>query len=187
LFNIAQAHRLAGPSHCDKALAAYETYLREDPQTSNHVEVEQRIGEMRACADQERASAAPAAPRAPAGSDTTKPDVATPPPDRAGPLPSPNAAPLVVTAAGGVLAATGAILYWRARVKFDHVKDTCPCPEGQFSSWQTATYASYGLLAVGGATLVGGLSWWFLDRRATTQRAYGVAVEPSGISFVGVF
>src|SRR5260221_9114870 len=53
LFNIAQAHRLAGPAHCDRALLTYETYLREDPQASNRVEVEQRIGEMRTCSARE--------------------------------------------------------------------------------------------------------------------------------------
>jgi len=104
-----------------------------------------------------------------------------------GPAPRPNIAPIVVTGVGGVLVATGGILYWRARVTFDRVKGSCPCPEGQFSGWQTATYASYALLATGGATLVGGVSWWILDRRQSSASSYGVVVDPGGVFLVGAF
>jgi tetratricopeptide (TPR) repeat protein len=196
LFNIAQAHRLAGPLHCERALLAYETYLREDPQASNRVEVEQRIGEMRTCTEREHASQVPAQPPpapataqpppAPATADASKIDAVTPSTDR-GPASAPSVAPIVVTGVGGVLFATGGILYWRARVTFDRVKGSCPCPEGQFSGWQTVTSASYGLLAVGGATLVGGVSWWVLDRRKSTASSYGVVVNPGGVSLVGAF
>lgn len=186
LFNIAQAHRLAGPAHCERALAAYETYLREDPQASNHVEVEQRIGEMKTCSDRERASkAAVPPPPLPTSTETVKVEAA--PSAVKVPARSPSIAPIVVTGIGGALAAAGGILYWRARVTFDHVKGGCPCPDGQFSGWQTATYASYALLATGGATLVGGVSWWVIDRRQSPAISYGVVVDPGGVFLVGDF
>jgi tetratricopeptide (TPR) repeat protein len=187
LFNIAQAHRLAGPSHCEKALSAYETYLREDPQTSNRVEVEQRIVEMRACSDRERASQAAATPppRPPTTGDAAKVEIA-PSPDKS-PAAAPNVAPMIVTGVGAVLAATGGVLYWQARVKFDHVQGTCPCPDGAFSGWQVATYASYALLVTGGATLVGGASWWILDRRQSSAASYGLVVDLRGVSLIGAF
>ncbi len=86
-----------------------------------------------------------------------------------------------------MLAVTGGIIYWRARVKFDHVKAGCPCPEGQFDGWQTASNISYGLMAVGGAALLGGAAWWFFDRRSTTSGSYGVAVDPRGVYLMGSF
>jgi tetratricopeptide (TPR) repeat protein len=187
LFNIAQAHRLAGPAHCERALSAYETYLREDPQTSNRIEVEQRIGEMRVCAEHERANqAAPTAvPRTPANGEPAKGESPAPAEERT--PPAANMAPIVLTGVGAVLAATGGLLYWQARVKFDHVQGSCPCPDGEFSGWQTATYTSYALLAAGGATLAGGVAWWILDRRQSAQRSYGVVVQPAGVFLVGAF
>jgi tetratricopeptide (TPR) repeat protein len=193
LFNIAQAHRLAGPSHCDKALLTYETYLREDPQASNRIEVEQRIGEMRACSDKERvererasqaAASPPPPPRPPSNGETAKVEVSS---DEKKPAVRPSMGPIIVTGAGGLLAATGGVLYWRARVKFDQVQGTCPCPEGEFSGWQTATSASYVLLAVGGGAIVGGVSWWILDRRQAAASSYGLVVKPGGVSLVGTF
>jgi tetratricopeptide (TPR) repeat protein len=183
LFNIAQAHRLAGPSHCERALSSYETYLREDPETSNRVEVEQRIVEMRACSDRERANASAPPARPPTNADTAKPE-SIPPPTEA---PKPNVAPVIVTGVGAVLAATGGVLYWQARLKFDHVQGGCPCRDGEFSGWQTATYASYALLAAGGATLAGGVAWWILDRQSSPARSYGVAIHPGGVYLVGAF
>jgi tetratricopeptide (TPR) repeat protein len=187
LFNIAQAHRLAGPAHCDKALLAYETYLREDPQASNRVEVEQRIGEMRTCSERERATQTVVqTPRAPAPADVSKVESIAPSTDKR-PAPTPSVAPIVVTGVGGVLAVAGGVLYWRARVKFDQVRGSCPCPEGAFAGWQAATTASYALLATGGATLVGGISWWIFDRRQTSAGSYGVVVDPGGVFVVGAF
>jgi tetratricopeptide (TPR) repeat protein len=187
LFNIAQAHRLAGPSHCERALSAYETYLREDPQASNSVEVQQRIDEMRTCADRERANQPASAPppHAPANGDASKiengPSVA----EHAAPTSS--VAPIVVTGVGAALTVTGGILYWQARVKFDQARSICPCPDGQFSGWQAASYASYALLATGGAALLGGAIWWTLDRQKSTVRSYGVVVDPGGVFVVGAF
>jgi tetratricopeptide (TPR) repeat protein len=186
LFNIAQAHRLAGPAHCEAALRAYETYLREDSQTSNRTEVEQRIVEMHACNEKERARAAALqAARPPEKDQTAKPDAhlqAEPsPPQR------PNAVPFIVVGIGAAVTVAGGIVYWRARVKYDDVKSTCPCPEGSFSNWQTATNVSYGLLAFGGATMIAGLSWWVFTPKAPGAASSAVAIDPRGIYWAGEF
>jgi len=187
LFNIAQAHRLAGPGHCEKALLTYDTYLREDPQASNRIEVEQRIAEMRTCTERERANQAAAQPPPRPAATVSAPKIETTATTDKRPPPAPSVAPLVLTGVGGILTLAGGVVYWQARVKFDHVKGTCPCPDGSFSGWQAATYTSYALLATGGATLVGGISWWILDRRQSTASSYGVLVDPGGISLVGAF
>ena len=189
LFNIAQAHRLAGPGHCERALRAYTGYLREEPNTSNAEEVRQRIDEMKVCAEREQKSqsssenaVAPASTRAPAARPaTTQPSAA--------PLarPSRSLAPIVTTVTGAALTITGGVLYWRARVKFDQVEASCPCTEGRFSGWQTVTTASYALLAVGASAFVGGAIWWALDRKEPQASRYGLALQLDGVRLFGVF
>ena len=192
LFNIAQAHRLAGPGHCERALRAYTAYLREEPNTSNAEEVQKRIEEMKSCAEREQESQN--AESASESAHNTNPAVeapaANPPPPakRAAQAPHHQSlAPILTTATGAGLALTGGILYFRARSKFEQVKDSCPCPEGRFSNWQTVTTASYALLAVGGAALVGGAIWLALDRKEPQAVSYGLLLEPGGLRFVGVF
>src|SRR6188768_4464339 len=49
LFNMAQAHRLAGPAHCSDAVALYKSYLAAEPAVENRKEVEERIVELGDC------------------------------------------------------------------------------------------------------------------------------------------
>lgn len=51
LFNIAQAHRLAG--HCDKATFFYRRFLSEDPDTRARAEIEQHVASLAECAEAE--------------------------------------------------------------------------------------------------------------------------------------
>ena len=189
LFNIAQSYRLAGPSFCDRALHAYEAYLREDPQATNRDEVRQRIAEMRGCLQ------AAAAHPAPDSARLVSPVVAVPPavvavaPPPPAPLPPPHSHvwPRIAIGGGAAVLTAGAILYWRARVKFEDAQPTCPCPAGTFSGWEAATTASYGLLALGAATAIAGLAWWALDRRAAQREAHVVAVGPGTITLLTRF
>jgi tetratricopeptide (TPR) repeat protein len=179
LFNIAQALRLAGPSHCERALRTYEAYLREDAAASNRDEVEERIAEMRRCV--ERAREADAAQRP---SEPKPPPVDTPPAPAARP-PGPNKAPLVLAIGGGALLVVGAGLYTAARIKFEHEQAHCPCPEGSFASWQSITTTSYVLVAAGGVAATAGLSWWFFARPRATS--YALTAGPSGMYVTGSF
>jgi hypothetical protein len=52
LFNMAQAHRLAGPAHCSDAVALYKSYLAAEPAVENRKEVEERIAELGDCSGQ---------------------------------------------------------------------------------------------------------------------------------------
>lgn len=213
LFNIAQAYRLAGPTFCARAQQAYERYLREDPAASNAREVAERISEMRACVASQRNEAAAVPVTAP--SDTPVPSspalaaepVAIPPrsaptivvaPPPPGQTPRPIAlAPRLTLGLGIAALASGGILYWRARAKFNDVAPTCPCPEGQFSEWQAISNTSYALLALGGVAALAGAVWWALDARGARREIaqehvrqpirVGVSVGPRGLSLTGVF
>lgn len=160
LFNIAQAYRLDGA--CDQALTYYRRSLAEEPDAANRAEVEERIEEMKRCADQ------PADERA----ETREPEP-EPPPSAASPAPVTVDAraperrrarrsilPVVTIGAGAAVALTGGVIYLQARAKFDEVEATCPCEPGSFSGWETATDASYVLMAGGLAGVAAGLIWW---------------------------
>jgi hypothetical protein len=185
LFNIAQAYRLAGPQRCEKALHAYESYLREDSTASNRREVEERIAEMRECVEREQARRA--AEEAARARIPPSAPAAAPRPEPTAPPAGPGPAPAIVTAAGGALFLAGAGLYAASRVKFNQVRSTCPCPEGSFSKWETLTTTSYVALSVGGATLLGGLSWWLASPRSPASPAYALTLRPDGIGLVGNF
>ena len=60
LFDIAQAHRLAGRGHCAASRRYYQSYLELEPQAENQREVAERLSEIAPCADaEEQASAEP--------------------------------------------------------------------------------------------------------------------------------
>lgn len=159
LFNMAQAHRLAGPSHCADAMALYKSYLAALPDAENRKEVEERIQELQECAEAARRSSVAASSNA---SDPTPVAVSAPAPAPAravAPSRLPTG-PVLLSGAGAAMAVAGGVLYWRAWDKHREAERVCPCYPGTYSRWEVLTNVSYALLAVGGATLVGGVSWW---------------------------
>jgi len=188
LFNMAQAHRLAGPDHCTDAVALYKSYLAAQPDAENKKEVEERIQDLGDCAPQQTAAPPPAVPGAerpapapapatapaPASAPATTPPVAPPPPPKS-PLVAQNPShlptgPVLVTGTGAALLVAGGVLYARAWSKHHEAEKLCPCYPGTYSSWEVLTNVSYALLAVGGATLAGGITWWIAtEPRTTTQ------------------
>src|SRR5947207_2582797 len=81
LFNMAQAHRLAGPEHCNDAVALYKSYLQAQPDAENKKEVEERIHELGDCAPEKPPTpVASAGTPASASPDTTTAVTATPAP-----------------------------------------------------------------------------------------------------------
>jgi tetratricopeptide (TPR) repeat protein len=159
LFNMAQAHRLAGPAHCSDAVSLYKSYLLAEPDAENQQEVEERIAELGDCtAQQTPETPAPSQP-APAASAPTQVErrrVAPPAPRRTA-LPT---GPVLVTGSGAALLVAGGVLYARAWGKHREAERRCPCYPGTYSSWEVLANVSYALLAVGGATLAGGVTWW---------------------------
>jgi tetratricopeptide (TPR) repeat protein len=159
LFNMAQAHRLAGPAHCSDAVSLYKSYLLAEPNVENQKEVEERIAELGDCSAQKApetpASEAPAAQRSvPA---QVGPRREPPPEPRRPALPT---GPVLVTGSGAALLVAGGVLYARAWSKHREAERRCPCYPGSYASWEVLTNVSYALLAVGGATLAGGVTWW---------------------------
>ena len=186
LFNMAQAHRLAGPSHCADAVALYKSYLSALPTAENTKEVQERIDELGDCppvAD-EVASAPPQPTPPPAPISTPAPNNA-----RRERVVAPSSAattrgarlptgPVLVTGSGAALLVAGGVLYARAWSKHREAERVCPCYPGAYSTWEVLTNVSYALLAVGGATLAGGVSWWVVaqpsDQGAPAQAMLGV-------------
>lgn len=178
LFNMAQAHRLAGPGHCADALALYKSYLSALPEAENRKEVEERIRELGDCPVKADASA------------ESQPARATPPPPpsrtvRLAPVPPPVArgsslptGPVLVTGSGAALLVAGGVLYARAWDKHREAERVCPCYPGTYSTWEVLTNVSYALMVVGGATLAGGVTWWVVaqprDNAAPAQAMLGV-------------
>jgi tetratricopeptide (TPR) repeat protein len=167
LFNMAQAHRLAGPTHCRAALSLYKSYLAAEPHVENRKEVEERIQELASCpaegAQETPVNAAPAVsiggPRldVPPRPPTPAPARTAVLPPRRSPLPT---GPVLVTGTGAALLVAGGVLYWRAWEKHREAEQRCPCYPGTYASWEVLSNVSYALLAVGGATLAGGVTWW---------------------------
>lgn len=172
LFNMAQAHRLAGPDHCAQALDLYEEYLAADPGASNHDEARERVGEMRECTLRVREKEEPVRSESEGAPVSRAPELAPAERRKAAPRAqklrvravrhrgAPTAA-ILLTGVGATLGVAGTILYARARAKYSEAESACPCPAGTYSSWKTWTNVSYGLLAAGAASSATGLYVWF--------------------------
>jgi tetratricopeptide (TPR) repeat protein len=185
LFNIAQAYRLDGA--CEEALVYYRRSLAEEPDAANRAEVEERIEEMERCADQKKAP--PAETRA----AEPPPSAAVPPPAAVAmraPEERPRARrsilPLVTAGAGAAALLTGGIIYLQARAKFVEVEEDGPCEPGSFSGWETATNASYLLMAGGLAATAAGLIWWWRQPDGEPDRI-GLVLTANGVGWAGSF
>ena len=195
LFNVAQAYRLAGD--CDRALEYYRRSLDEEPGAANRAEVEERIAEMKRCADQRAAApeesagaaadpggsaAAPEADREPAvpPAGLTAQDADRPPPSRRSLL------PMVTVGVGAAAAVAGGIIYLQARSKFDEVEATCPCEPGSFSGWEAATDTSYVLMGAGAVVAGAGLVWWWRQSHRA-PKPIGLVPTARGVAWAGWF
>jgi hypothetical protein len=73
---------------------------------------------------------------------------------------------VLTTGAGAALLVAGGVLYYRAWDKHREAERVCPCYPGTYSEWEVLTNVSYALLAVGGATVAGGVTWWVVGAPA---------------------
>jgi len=180
LFDIAQAHRLAGEGHCAASRRYYRSYLALEPHAENGREVNERLQEIAACADAEeqarvaRTAPATATPQAaPSPAPTSIPQVASP-------HGSTSTVAVLTTGVGAALLLTGSVLYLRARQRFAEARRACPCREGSFSDWEKLSNLSYGLTAVGGAGVAVGGTFWVLGVSRDGPRAASAALSVSG-------
>ena len=72
--------------------------------------------------------------------------------------------------AGAGLALVGLVAYGAGRIKYNAVKDSCPCEPGSFQNWERVTTGSYAFMAAGGAVLAAGLVSHYLVGRAGLAR-----------------
>jgi tetratricopeptide (TPR) repeat protein len=164
LFNMAQAHRLAGPAHCADALALYKSYVAAEPQAENRKEVDERIAELGQCSVQHSAEEQPVAvDPAKGGAPAVLPR--REPPSRPSSAVS-STGPVLVAGTGAALLVAGGVLFARAWDKHREAEERCPCYPGTYATWEVLTNVSYALLAVGGATLAGGVTWWVVGQPA---------------------
>lgn len=179
LFNMAQAHRLAGPAHCADAVALYKSYVAAEPGAENRKEVDERIAELGQCSSQDTAEKPPVAADTP---KSATPPAVTPSREPSG-RPSGAASstgPVLVAGTGAALLVAGGVLFARAWDKHREAEERCPCYPGTYSSWEVLTNVSYALLAVGGATLAGGVTWWVVGQPAKDAQPAQALLGVSG-------
>ncbi len=153
VFNLAQAHRLAG--HCTKAVEAYTRFLSLDPASDERPSAEQFMRELQPCPD---------APKRPP--ERTEPIVTGPHvEDRGG---GKRRAGLIVGGAGLAAFATGLYFGSRASSIANEVQDACAmgCEwatlEDKDASGRRAATIQYVLVAVGAAGMIGGATLYYL-------------------------
>lgn len=174
LFDIGQAHRQAGPAHCEAARQSYSAYLESAPDSEHRAAVEERLQQLSACSKAVRA--------APSSEEAEQ---------RQAPLAqesrvesAPSSWPWLVIGSGAAVATAGGVLLLRAKLEYDDVKSQCPCPRGRFDDWERLTYLGYALAGVGAATTGVGLVLWRTETSRATAQLVGV---PGGIELRGTF
>jgi tetratricopeptide (TPR) repeat protein len=166
LFNMAQAHRLAGPTHCADARKLYQSYLEAFPDAENRREVEERIKELGTCPEAPPAAAPqPTPPPAASAAAPVKPTIQVVRVMQPAPRGLPPG-PVITTGAGAAILVAGGVLYWRAFEKHREAQKICPCYPGTFNDWEMLTNVSYALLGLGAAATATGVSWWFIGQPA---------------------
>jgi hypothetical protein len=86
-------------------------------------------------------------------------------------------APWVVLGLGLAITVGGAAVLGASAARFSSLQSECGtlCERSRWTGWQVATDVSYALLAVGGATAVGGLAWSLVS-----EKKRKLALAPAG-------
>jgi tetratricopeptide (TPR) repeat protein len=190
LYNIAQAHRLAG--HPAAALRLYKAYLARRPDAPNRREVEAKIDSLERLVEQQHKSetAPPEAPLPPAHT-TSAPEPAAPvlpaaPPVDARAGRTKKIAGLAVAGAGVALVAGGIACAVLAQNASDSLSAAdrahLPYDPKLDSTFHTDQALAGALLGVGGAALVGGTVLYVLGWRESRSLRLSAAVTPGYVS-----
>jgi hypothetical protein len=182
LYNMAQAHRLAG--HATEALRLYRTYLIKVPDAPNRDQVQLKIEELQKLVDQQNKTKHQLPPDQPIQETGRQPPPATPEPAAAAPTPEAAApapqvdarrnrtlkiAGITAGAVGVVGVALGITFTVLAKQSYDQVvhasQDTVfdPALENRVNTY---TPTGISLLVVGGALLVGGTTTYVIGWRS---------------------
>jgi len=173
LFNLGQAHRLAG--HCAEAVAAYQKFLVQSPDADDAPVATQFVRELEPCPG---ASAPPATPRPPITTEhAAKPAITTSHVVDHGS--TKRMIGLVAVGAGVALVATGAYFGNRAVTLADEVDTACAAGcewadvESKDAEGRRDAKLQYVFLGVGAAAIVTGAVSYVLGKRD-----HAVIVEP---------
>jgi tetratricopeptide (TPR) repeat protein len=186
LFNIAQAHRLAG--RCRQAVVAYETYVQRAPGGKRVGDARTFLAELGDCPAEARAGGDARITGARGGPRSTgSPGPAAGGPARAGhPVDrggrGRRITGLVTAGVGAALIGTGVYFALDARDKAGqverHTGEWGPAQQDVQRSGKRAEKLAVGFAATGAAALIGGTVLWFLGRGPA--RADGVTRAPRG-------
>jgi tetratricopeptide (TPR) repeat protein len=202
LLNLARAYELAGRKR--QAVVSLETFLAREPNSGEKEQINRRIDVLKKKIAEEDAAAAAAPVQSVGGA--TSPTGST-----SGPISSPEPAeqarrspwPWVVMGVGGAAVIVGTIGAVDNKKKIDAVETKCPmhqCVGGdtesinQGNTARTALNRSVLIMSVGGVAVVGGVIWWFFDKKSvdkanqTATRVLPlVAPQLAGLSVSGAF
>jgi len=183
LLNLARVYELA--ERKQQAVVALETYLARDPESKKRDQISRRIEVLREkIGQEERPQPQPEPEPVPDAEPTTAPP---PPPVEVHPQPESEAQsggqrpilPLVVAIGGGVIAATGGVLYVIAAGDVSHWEDVCggrgECPTDSDRDEANAArdrQMLWGTVSIAGLAIgAGGLVWYLLSPPKSDQSA----------------
>jgi serine/threonine-protein kinase len=170
MFNLAQAHRLAG--HCTKAVEAYKSFLTLDPKSDERPSAEQFLRELEPCPEPLKLPPKPIDHKPtilPSGMGTEHVE------DRGG---GKRMAGLITGGAGIAVFATGLYFGNRASSIANEVEAACEmgCEwstlESKDASGRSAATLQYVFYGVGAAAIIGGATLYFLGARARETRVF---------------
>jgi len=186
VYNQAKAHE--GLGHVDQAIALYESYLSQEPNSSDRGAIEQRLATLKKQKEEkervEKDKADVAAKQEQQKEqeqalEAREREAAKPPPER-----KRSVLPYVVAGVGVAGIATGTVFGVLALKKQDSGNSATNLREATDArdSGQTFATVSNVSFIVGGVLLAGGVVWWILDGRAKNT---GSALPPT--TFAGTF
>lgn len=97
---------------------------------------------------------------------------------------SPPTGPIVTVALGGALGVTGAVFLGVSAAKYGSLRNECgtACEPSQWKPFRALETSSIALLAVGGAAIGGGATWWIVSARAEGPRKAWLRPMGAGIA-----
>ena len=200
LFNLAQAHRLAGRQR--EALELYRRYVAVAPETSLAREAQQWIAALEAAGAEtppEPVVLEPPAPTPPSAAvtapvapiDPVRPVVISEPPPAADPGARWRTVGIAMASTGAVALIAGAAFGLRARNIDDELSEhNAPYSEARDEEGRRANAIMLGLYGVGGLLVVGGVTTYLLTpRRDERAPVVSASVQPGlvGLSVGGSF
>jgi tetratricopeptide (TPR) repeat protein len=174
LLNLARAYELAGRKR--QAVVALETFLSREPNSGEKDQINRRVEVLKKKIAEEDAAAAAAPPPSAGPVPPTGP--VAPPPGETPAKAKHSPLPWVVMGVGGAALIIGTIGALDAKKTIDEVETKCPnhqCVGSDTESIKKGNDArsklngSVAIMGIGGAAVVGGAIWWFLDKKSVEQ------------------